>query len=70
MRFPVVREHVRVQGRSGTFIVLSVDRARAVADIVSTARGSQAEHNVPLASILPLVESSSGENAAPGAPKS
>jgi hypothetical protein len=54
MRFPVVRERVRVQGRSGTFLVLSVDRGAAVADIISTAAGAHVEKDVPLASILPL----------------
>ncbi len=53
MRFPVVRERVRVQGRSGTFLVLHVDRARAVAR-VTPATGSRAEEEVPLPSVLPL----------------
>ena len=63
MRFPLVRERVRVQGRNGTFLVLAVDRAAGVADIVSTAKGSPAEKGVPLSSILPLVDDSksSGE---------
>jgi hypothetical protein len=54
MRFPVVRERVRVQGRNGTFLVLSVDRARGVADVISTTRGGHVEENVPISSILPL----------------
>ncbi len=54
MRFPVLRERVRVQGRDGTFLVLSVDRARGVADLVSTARGARMEEGIPLSSILPL----------------
>jgi hypothetical protein len=58
MRFPVIRERVRVQGRSGTFLVLSVDRARGVADVISTVRGGHVE-NVPLSSILPLAGSQS-----------
>jgi hypothetical protein len=60
MRFPVVRERVRVQGREGTFVVLSVDRARGVANLVYAAKGGHAEDNVPLSSILPLVDESSG----------
>jgi len=56
MRFPVVRERVRVQGRNGTFLVLSLDRARAVADLIPTAKGGPVEEDVPLASILPLVD--------------
>jgi hypothetical protein len=55
MRFPAVRERVRLQGRGGTFLVLSVDRAAAVADIVATAAGARVEKDVPLAMILPLV---------------
>ncbi len=60
MRFPVVRERVRVQGREGTFVVLSVDRARSVANLVSTAKGGHMEENVPLSSILPLTDKTSG----------
>ena len=59
MRFPVVRERVRVQGRTGTFVVVAVDRAREVVDIVSATRTSQVEENVPLSSILRL----SGQSA-------
>jgi hypothetical protein len=65
MRFPVVRERVRVQGRSGTFLVLSVDRARKVASVISSARGAQAEQNVPLDSILPLAGKSSPDEDPP-----
>lgn len=56
MRFPVVRDRVRLRGRSGTFLVLSVDRTRAVADVISTSKGGRVEENVPIASILPLVQ--------------
>jgi hypothetical protein len=59
MRFPLVRERVRVQGRDGTFVVLAVDRARGVANLVSAAKGGHMEENVPLSSILPLVDESS-----------
>jgi hypothetical protein len=59
MRFPVVRERVRVSGRSGTFLVLSVDRARGVADLVSIPRKGPVEENVPLSSIRPLVDGAS-----------
>ncbi len=61
MRFPVVRERVRVQGRDGTFVVLSVDRARGVANLVSHAKGGHMEENVPLSSILPLTDKTSGQ---------
>ena len=71
MRFPVVRERVRVQGRSGTFLVLSVDRARKIATVISTAQGAQAEPNVPLDSILPLAGKSSPDGSpAAGTPES
>jgi hypothetical protein len=53
MRFPVIRERVRVQGRSGTFLVLSVDRTRGIARVTPTT-GTRAEEEVPLPSILPL----------------
>ena len=67
MRFPVVRERVRVQDRSGTFLVLSVDRAAGMAEVISTAKGSRAEKNVPLASILPLIQQpKSGEGKPDG----
>jgi hypothetical protein len=56
MRFPVVRERVRVQGRDGTFLVLSVDRARGVAGLASAGKGGQVEEDVPLSSILPLAD--------------
>lgn len=71
MRFPVVRERVRVQGRNGTFLVLSVDRARKVASVISTARGAQPEQDVPLDSILPLEGKSSADEIPPaGTPES
>ena len=54
MRFPVVRERVRVQGKEGTFLVLAVDRARGIADLMSASKGRQIEKSVPLSSILPL----------------
>jgi len=53
MRFPVVRERVRLQDRTGTFLVLSVDRLRGVANLISTA-GGRVEERVSLSSILPL----------------
>jgi hypothetical protein len=56
MRFPVVRERVRVQGRNGTFFVLAVHRERNVVDLVSTAKGGQLETDVPISSILRLTE--------------
>jgi hypothetical protein len=60
MRFPVVRERVRVQGRDGTFVVLAVDRARGVANLTSATKGGKVEENVPLSSILPLASEASG----------
>jgi hypothetical protein len=56
MRFPVVRERVRVQGLEGTFLVLSVDRVRCFADLMQAAKGGQILERVPLSSILPLVD--------------
>ena len=60
MRFPVVRERVRVQGREGTFLVLAVNRARGVADLMPAAKGAQMEKDVPLTAILPLSDDSRG----------
>lgn len=54
MRFPVLREQVRLQGRSGTFIVVALNRDRGLADVLSNTRGSRVEQNIPLSSILPL----------------
>jgi hypothetical protein len=56
MRFPVLRERVRVQGRRGTFLVLSIDRARGVANVISAVAGGPVPEDVPLAQILPLVD--------------
>lgn len=64
MRFPVAREHVRLKGRNGTFRVLSIDRAKGVAALVSTTKGGTVEEDVPLASILPLVDDSAPVNSA------
>jgi len=60
MRFPVVRERVRVQGREGTFLVLAVNRARGVADLMPTTKGVPVEKNIPLTAILPLSDGSPG----------
>jgi hypothetical protein len=57
MRFPVVRERVRVQGRRGTFFVLAVDRERGVVNLTSAARGGHVEESVPISSVLRLTES-------------
>lgn len=66
MRFPVVRERVRVVDRAGTFLVLSVDRARGLADLMPTTKGGQILSNVSLSSILPLVDKNPGpDNSAP-----
>lgn len=56
MRFPVVRERVRVKGKDGTFLVLAVDRVRGLADLMPANKGQQIEKGVPLSSILPLVD--------------
>ena len=56
MRFPVVRERVRVQDKDGTFLVLAVDRTRGLADLMPAIKGKQIEKNVPLSSILPLAD--------------
>jgi hypothetical protein len=56
MRFPVVRERVRVQGRTGTFFVLAVHRERNVVDLISTEKGARVEANVPIDSILRLTD--------------
>ncbi len=63
MRFPVVRERVRVQGKEGTFLVLSVDRARGVADLMPAGKGKQIEKNVPLSSILSLASKPENQDA-------
>lgn len=63
MRFPVVRERVRIKGRSGIFRVLSIDRARGVASVAAIVSGSVIEADVPLASILPLVDKTPTEDS-------
>ena len=35
MRFPVIREWVRIEGREGSFLVVGVDRARGVAGVIA-----------------------------------
>ena len=67
MRFPVAHERVRLQGRNGTYLVLTVDRSRSTADVISTAPGSHAE-SVPLSAVLPLSASTARTNrdAEPG----
>jgi hypothetical protein len=43
-----------VQGKDGTFLVLAVNRARGVADLMPARKGQEVEKDVPLSSILPL----------------
>lgn len=66
MRFPVVRERVRVQGRSDTFFVVAVHRERDVVDLISTAKGGHVETDVPISSILRLTEGQSDHDQADG----
>ncbi|UWZ83854.1 hypothetical protein [Occallatibacter riparius] len=61
MRFPVVRERVRVKGKEGTFLVLSVDRVRGFADLMPTNKGQQIEKGVPLSLVLPLMDEGPGK---------
>jgi hypothetical protein len=35
MRFPVIREWVRVEGQEGRFLVVGIDRARGVAGVIA-----------------------------------
>jgi hypothetical protein len=60
MRFPVVRERVRVQGLEGTFLVLAVDRGHGFADLMPATKGGQILEKIPLSSILPLVDKEPG----------
>jgi hypothetical protein len=45
-----------VANRDGTFLVLSVDRVRGVADLMPATKRGQVLSNVPLSSILKLVD--------------
>jgi hypothetical protein len=46
-----VRERVRLEGRSGEFLVVSVDRDRQVADLIATTDGIELEEDVPFSAI-------------------
>jgi hypothetical protein len=35
MRFPIIREWVRIEGQEGNFLVVAVDRARGVAGVIA-----------------------------------
>jgi len=53
MRMRSVRERVKLEGRGGEFIIVSVDRARQVADLIATTGALHLEEDVPFSSILP-----------------
>jgi hypothetical protein len=53
MRMPSVPERVRLEGRDGEFIIVSVDRERQVADLIAASGGLHLEEDVPFSSILP-----------------
>jgi hypothetical protein len=53
MRFPKLREWVRVQGRQGAFLVVGIDQKRAMAGVIA-ARGEGGVQVVPLIMVLPL----------------
>lgn len=54
MKIPAVRERVRVKGRSGTFLVVGVDRERQVVDLISATAGGHVEEDIPFSSLEPL----------------
>jgi hypothetical protein len=47
--FPATRERVLIEGRDDVFLVVSVDRERAVADLIPTTDHGSPEEDVPLA---------------------
>jgi hypothetical protein len=47
-----VRERVRLEGRSGEYLVVWVDRERHVADLITTTGGMYFEEDVPFSAIL------------------
>jgi hypothetical protein len=48
---PAVRERVMIEGRDGVFLVVSVDAANCVADLIPVADFGTVEEDVPLASL-------------------
>lgn len=51
MRMLSVRERVRLEGRTGEFLVVWVDRERQVADLVTTTDWADLEEDVPFSAI-------------------
>lgn len=58
MTIPAVRERVMIEGRDGVFLVVNVDLANGVADLIPVADGGTAEEDVPLASLRRIPKSS------------
>lgn len=56
MYIPLVREHVRLQGCAGEFLVLRADYVRQVADLAGVADSYPVRENVPFASLFALFE--------------
>jgi hypothetical protein len=52
--FPAVRERVVIEGSDEVFLVVSVDRERAVADLIPLCEGGSPQEDVPLASLRRL----------------
>lgn len=53
-RIPRTGETVRVKGRMGLFVVMRVDGARQIADLMRRTGRHELEENVPLADIHPV----------------
>ena len=55
-RIPRIGQMVRVEGRTGLFVVMRVDRDRLVADLKQARNMLMLEENVPLKFLVPLEE--------------
>jgi hypothetical protein len=53
MRFPKLREWVRVQGRQGAFLVVGIDQKSAMVGVIA-ASGEDGVQVVPMIVVLPL----------------
>ena len=58
MRIPRVRERVRIDGRDEVFLVVWVDLAQCVADLIPLADAGVLEESIPFAAIRPFQEES------------
>jgi len=56
VRFPAVRERVKIHGRDEVFLVVSIDQDRGVADLIPVVEGTPPQEDVPLGSLQRLAE--------------